>query len=336
MYCVDINAELAEAAEVQRDWEAVAQLALRPWPARDWEAEHEAHAERAAIMAESAQGVSAAGLVSVPTKCPKRAEARAAQSAAALRRALRVTESDKRKSRIARLRRQIGFAARGHAVAQRPGFRADQVLFVTLTYRPGVEWEPQHIRDCLHRVRKALARRSAPLRYVWVAELQKRGAVHYHIAFWVPHGATLPMFDRCGWWPHGDSNIKVARDAVAYLMKYFSKGSASWQFPPGLRMHGCGGLEHGIRRAKRWLGLPAFIKARSSIDDNWQRWTRAHAMACDWSDPMFLIRGGWLAPDGQHWPSEFARAWVGDRFEAVQLRDYGRPFEASGPFSWIN
>jgi Protein of unknown function (DUF3296). len=37
-----------------------------------------------------------------------------------------------------------------------------------------------------------MERRGHKLPYVWVAELQKRGALHYHVLLWLPRGLTLP------------------------------------------------------------------------------------------------------------------------------------------------
>lgn len=336
MYCIDINAELAEAAQAQRDLELAGELSLRPWPARDWEAEHEAHAERAAIMGEGAEGLLGPGLVSVPTRSKHAADVEHRERSAALRRALKATEVDKHRARIARLRRSVGFAARGHAAGDRPGFRPDDVLMLTLTYREDVQWEPQHIKRCLDLCRKAVKAAGGRMRYVWVAELQKRGAVHYHVGFWVPHGATLPFFDEVGWWPHGDTKIERARHAVSYFMKYISKGLDAAAFPSGLRMHGCGGLDHSIRRAKRWLGCPAFVKSRADINDDWRRMPPLKFNTFfEIGSRRMVTGGGWLDPSGCWWPSEFKRAWVGDRWSCINVHSHGRPFEVAGPFSWL-
>jgi hypothetical protein len=273
--------------------------------------------------------VGCSGLVSVPTtwnratahqRAARSAHASAAESTA-LRQALRATDSERKRARVAKLRRTVGFSARAIGAAlDRPGFRAHYVAMLTLTYRETDAWAPEHITACLHRLRKDLRQRGHVMRYVWVAELQKRGAVHYHVAIWLPHGVMIPKVDSSGWWPHGASNIQQARKAVPYLLKYLSKGLDLTGFPKGARTHGSGGLEHADKRARRWLGLPAFIKARADIHDDWRR----------------VVGGGWSDPEGVCVPSEYARAWVGDRWCCVQVADYGRPFEAAGPFSWIN
>lgn len=310
--------EVASAAEAQRVADLLGRCVAR-WSADEAADIIEAAAERAAIQAEGLGAVR--GLVSVPTTRPERAAARVEGQSRALRRLLKAAEVDRHRARIARMRQAVGFSARCQAVGSaRPGYRPDYVVMLTLTYRQGEDWKPEHISDFLHTVRKAEARRGRVIRYVWVAELQERGAMHYHVAMWLPAGVTLPKPDACGWWPHGSSRIEAARDAVAYLMKYLSKGTDTSRLPKGARMHGAGGLEHAQRRAKRWLSLPGWVQSRSDVFDDWRP----------------AVGGGWSDPEGTVIPSEHVRAWVGDRWTCVKVADYGRPFEASGPFTWLH
>lgn len=285
-----------------------------------WQADAEAVIERACIQAEP--NGPARGLSKSPTSGKKASTARVEAEAVALRAHVGGLGGAARlRARLALMRRSVGVAARGHDCARaRDGFRPDRMLFLTLTYEVVEDWHAMHIAQVLRHCRQWLKREhGAKLRYVWVAELQKRGAVHYHVVLYVPHGVRVPHFDECGWWPHGSSNLQVARDSVAYLMKYLSKGT-DVDFPKGLRSHGAGGLEVAIRRAKRWLRLPGFIKARSDIWDDWRP----------------AKGGGWYDPDGFHFPAEFERAWLGDRWGCVRVCDYGRPFDPQGPFSWID
>lgn len=255
-----------------------------------------------------------AGLVSVPTSQKR-------DLVALLERVSDAFVPDKVLTRLARLRRAVGFAARGHLVSEK-GKRTDQCLMITLTYAgDNDDWSPKHISVFMDHIRKWCGRNAVACRYVWVAELQKRGVIHYHVALWVPHGTKLPRPDDQGWWPHGFTRIEVARAAVPYLLKYLSKGAGDslGSFPKGSRIYGVGGLEHSLRRARRWLGLPAFVQARSSIDDDWRR----------------AEGGGWIDSTGQHWPSEFARVFLGIAWGVQRVIDHGRPFVAHGPFSWI-
>jgi hypothetical protein len=267
------------------------------------------------------------GLVSVPTtQKPPPIHAETRESSQALRDGVGGFVPPSRLARISRMRRSVGFSARCH-LADKPGFRSDSVVMVTATYRAGVEWEPGHVRLLMTHIRQWCKRKGVDCRYVWVGEVQtKRAAregghcLHYHVALWLPFGHKLPMADAQGWWPHGATKTELARAAVPYLMKYFSKGSGGMVLPDGARMHGAGGLDHSARRARRWLAYPSFIKARADIHDDWRR---------------APVGGGWVNPEGFVIPSEFARAWLGDAWGCLRVADYGRPFPADGPFSWI-
>lgn len=264
------------------------------------------------------------GLVSVPTSDTRRAHAPFAVQAAsaAIRDALDAFTIDREAHRLAKLRRAVGFAARGHMVSER-GRRSDQVLMVTLTYSgSNDEWHARHISEFLKRVRHWLLRRRLPFRYVWVAELQQRGVIHYHAAIWVPRGLKLPMPDRQGWWPYGMTRIEVARNAIPYLLKYLSKETSKTfgRFPKGARLYGVGGLDHSMRRARRWLGLPAFVQANSDMHDDWRR----------------AKGGGWTAPDGTHWPSEVRREWIGHGYALRRVHRHPRSIDAAGPFMWLS
>jgi len=258
--------------------------------------------------------VGAAGLVSIPTS----GRSEVSERADAMRQAVGGFVPDPHRGRIARLRRSVGFAARGH-LAERRGFRPDQVFMVTATYADGAEWRPRHVSAWIKHIRAWCQARGYACRYVWVAELQKRGAIHYHLALWLPAEAYLPDSDAAGWWPHGSTRTERARAAVPYLMKYLSKGGApgSFNLPEGARMFGIGGLEHSLRRARRWLGYPAFIKARADIHADWRR----------------APGGGWADPEGVVIPGEFVRTWLGDAYGLLRVVDYGRPFPVDGAYS---
>jgi len=137
--------------------------------------------------------------------------------------------------------------------------RKDRVVFGTLTYRPGVEWEPNHIREFGNRLSKWLQRHKVRSRMVWVAEMQERGAVHYHYALWVSRRLTVPMPDKQGWWPHGITNVQYVKKSIyKYLSKYLTKPDNAPK-PKGLRSYGIVGLGEKSRdvlrvwTAPRWL-----------------------------------------------------------------------------------
>ena len=166
--------------------------------------------------------------------------------------------------RVGRLRRIVWACGHLHLFASPMGFR-ENVWFCTLTYRPGDNWKPGHISRCLKSVRKWCKRRCIPFRYVWVAELQNRGALHYHLAIWLPKRIQLPKFDKQGWWPHGMTQRAIAKNAVGYSMKYLSKISEFHIFPKGVRIHGYGGLTQQARSICSWLNLPSWCKQRFGV-----------------------------------------------------------------------
>lgn len=164
-------------------------------------------------------------------------------------------------SRLRRMRRStLTASAEVEKRLMRPGFRRPRAVGVTLTYRPGVEWGARHISAFIERVSKWAGRRGVSLPYVWVAELQARGAVHYHAIFWVPVHLSLPKPDKQGWWTHGLTRIERLRCGAAYASKYASKGEDGREFPKGLRLHGRGGLTVDERIAVRWWNLSKWVR----------------------------------------------------------------------------
>lgn len=161
--------------------------------------------------------------------------------------------------RVSRLRRTVWACGHLQRLCALPGHR-EQVWFVTLTYRGVNDWQPRNLSDCLRQLRRWCKRRRVRCRYVWVAELQKRGAMHYHLAIWLPKRVQLPKFDKQGWWPHGMTNRVIAKNPVGYLMKYLSKLGPLQAFPKGARIHGYGGLTRQARDVCAWLNLPSWCK----------------------------------------------------------------------------
>lgn len=257
-------------------------------------------------------GCAIAGLVSIPTS----EKPRATLASKALFTASEALSIDTAARRLSRLRMQVGVSARFHC-ADDP---AASVAMVTLTYAgTNADWSPRHISSFLDHCRKHMKSRGHVFRYVWVAELQRRGVIHYHVAVWLPPGLRLPKPDDSGWWPHGITRIEFARNAVPYLLKYLSKDASKsfGSYPPGARLYGVGGLSADAANTRRWLSYPAFVQARSGV-------------ACRWSRHP---GGGWRSPDGVVFASEFARVHIGGRACLLRVFDHGRPFPVDGPYS---
>lgn len=171
------------------------------------------------------------------------------------------------------------------AEVARASYGAHWVAFVTLTYRPGVEWEARHISAYLQSVRNHLREKGVKPLYLWVAELQARGAVHYHVLFWLPVGVMLPKPDQSGW-VHGMSNIQKSRGGgVGYLLKYCRKGSVRLPFPRNARVYGFGGLGWEQREKANWHCLPRYQRRR-----------------CYWFESVRRCRGGWVSSLGDFFP----------------------------------
>lgn len=179
---------------------------------------------------------------------------------------------DRTESRNRRMRSSVITAARLLDEQSKAAGHRSRVAFVTLTYRGVDDWRPNHFRQFATTVREWCKRRNAKFRYVFKAELQQRGAVHYHMLVWLPKGITLPKPDKQGWWPHGMTKIEYARNPVAYIAKYASKSETGKPFPKGCRYHGSGGLTGHLLNEKRWWQLPTWAREKFAIED---RATRA-------------------------------------------------------------
>ena len=163
-------------------------------------------------------------------------------------------------------------------------------IFLTLTYRPEVNWAPNHVRECLNKIAQWCRRRDVEPRFVWCAEQHKSGRIHYHIILFLPKGLMLPKPDKQGWWPFGITKIERCRkQSVGYLIKYAAKAQDCHRpWPKGMRLHGHGGLTSLQRIRRAWWVLPKYIRVQ--VEPEW-RVRRAPG-------------GGWLSSvTGEWWPS---------------------------------
>jgi len=127
---------------------------------------------------------------------------------------------------------------------------------ITLTYASSSDWSPKDVSAFVRRLRSFYGRRKWRLVYFWVAELQKRGAVHYHVLVWVKRGHKLPFADVSGWWRKGMTHVMAIR-SYGYIAKYLQKGG---DFPKGLRLFGYGGLNWFERGCFRVFWLPKPVR----------------------------------------------------------------------------
>lgn len=181
-------------------------------------------------------------------------------------------------------------------------------VMVTLTYAALGMWSSRHVTRYLKNCREWFRRRNESFHYCWVAELQKRGAVHYHVMIWMPKGYRLPKPDKCGWWPHGMTRIEKARNAVGYLAKYVSKDALRVDFPKGLRLHGRGGLSTNSQVELRWWCSPSWAR----------RWTKS---ICD---VRRFSGGGFIRNDTGEWrPSPYRVILVNGHRYLIEIGDMG-------------
>lgn len=145
--------------------------------------------------------------------------------------------------------------------------------FITLTYRPDVDWQPHHISKLIDCYRKWHKRHGVKMLGVWRMEPHASGRPHYHLVLWLPRGITPPMPDKQGWWPHGMTNAKWARSPVGYLAKYCAKPSGD-VFPKGARIWGAVGLTASQRAQVQWCVAPRWLRRMTDPNVGVRRVTR--------------------------------------------------------------
>jgi hypothetical protein len=166
------------------------------------------------------------------------------------------------------MRKTVLNSARAMRDALASGGGGFKPVMVTPTYAAVDGWRPGHLSAYINAVKQWLLRKGHKARYVFVAELQERGAVHYHILWFLPRGLSMPKADKRGWWPHGSTRTEWARKVVGYLAKYASKlAQKTATFPRGLRIAGAGGLDADSRTECRWWKLPAYVREVFAVSD---------------------------------------------------------------------
>lgn len=137
--------------------------------------------------------------------------------------------------RVKRLRKRVG--RWGKTVAEkyvRDG--RGVLLMITTTYRPGEIPQPGDRKEFMRKVRRRLGVQL--IAYAVVAELQKRGVIHYHFLLLLRRGSWLPTPDKSQLWTHGSTNVKRNIRSAGYLLKYVSKvGEEGYDLPAGTRAY---------------------------------------------------------------------------------------------------
>ena len=95
-----------------------------------------------------------------------------------------ISSEDADLRRMHKMRRMVVGASEGiETVLQSDGYRY-RVGFITLTYVGIDDWQPGDIKKHVRHFRLWAKRCGEPFRLVWVAKLQTRSALHYHLCFW--------------------------------------------------------------------------------------------------------------------------------------------------------
>lgn len=144
-------------------------------------------------------------------------------------------EVDPKEIRLGRLKKRISFFANWKSAIEEMVTEVDTIM-VTLTYRGVEDWRPRHVTEFIRKVRRFLG--SLMYGYFWVAEMQERGAVHYHVVFIVKKGTKLPKPDDEGYWTYGMTKIQKVDHVYSYLAKYLSKDGQKASYPKGIRIFG--------------------------------------------------------------------------------------------------
>lgn len=140
---------------------------------------------------------------------------------------------DREKVRLSRMRHIIWLAV--VTMQRMQGEDGTRLLMYTLTYKGLGDWTPLHISGFCRWLR-----RNGHTAYMWVGELQKRGAVHYHVLASLPIGVQWVKPNDGHGWAHGFTWVTDEIRRPLYIMKYLQKGSQNGhaiRFPKHFRLY---------------------------------------------------------------------------------------------------
>lgn len=132
-----------------------------------------------------------------------------------------------------------------------------RIVGIGLSYANMDNWQPCNIRNYIWSLRQKIG--DGLISYIWVAELQKRLTLHYHVGLIVKKGTDIPIPDSSGMWIFGTSNIKTVPN-VFYLVEHSAKGGYQKdysKFPKGARCYGYSFCGNKIMNTmyKEYIGL---------------------------------------------------------------------------------
>lgn len=215
-------------------------------------------------------------------------------------------------TRFKRLRRKLAAACNEvqdwvDMLSRFTGRPTHRRLFTTLTYAENTRGDAGDIVATLKCFREWLRRcghRMVP--YAWVAELQARGALHYHLVIWLPRALYLPRLDRRGWWKHGSTKVETARNPTGYLVKYASKLQTKdgKRLRKGTRLYGVGGLPPEASEKVRRVMMTRWARKASDavLDAEFEEYIELEIARQEHEEAVLLH--GWF-PDDHPDPGTF-------------------------------
>lgn len=160
------------------------------------------------------------------------------------------------KKRVCPCRKKLKAVTKEHRrIAKANGLFA---VAATLTYARESDCCAKHITRFLNCLRSKLKRQGHQLLYAWV--LERAGALHYHLALWLPRGFKLDSAELAKWWPWGSTWIQGCRKVSAWI-HYISKCNCKKDLPKGARVFGCGGLDAQGKQTTQYAMFPRWLKA---------------------------------------------------------------------------
>jgi hypothetical protein len=93
-------------------------------------------------------------------------------------------------------------------------------VMVGLTYAKADDYDAGDIREYVKKIKQMMGEKLVA--FAWVAEMQRRGALHYHVLFVVEKGKKIPKPDQSGMWTKGSSSIAKAK-SFYYICEYVGK-----------------------------------------------------------------------------------------------------------------
>lgn len=184
---------------------------------------------------------------------------------------------EKREARLAKMRRRV-FAWADTLKGYLNNIQDYRKVMITLTYAGVDDWKPNDIRDYMKALKRKLGRDL--IACAWVAELQKRGAVHYHVILVCKKGTLIPKPDDSGMWKHGLSRIETAK-TVFYLCSYLKKEyQKEGEFPKGMRMYSVWIAKWAVEEIAHWRmrisSLPSWFAKKVIEFDKYRgkKWER--------------------------------------------------------------